>query len=757
MPPKPKNPNPSGLGRAIINRKVKDARRQQESGLASYRTIENLSCTKISFLKFKFATDLEASNRLKSVTQERDLDEFLNTAQLAGTEFTAERRNVKIIQQSANASQNPYLLSEQEERNTLKKHSENKQRLRVPRRPAWTKSMTTTELDKQEKTAFLDWRRGLAQLQEEENFLLTPFERNLEVWRQLWRVLERSHLVVQIVDARNPLRFRCEDLETYVRDVEGPEGEEGSGEGRRKSLLLINKADLLTAKQRCLWADYFDSQNVQYAFFSAANAAAIQKARRDALAAAQLSGAVEEDATGDGGCETDTEDPEDPRGDSGGDSDYETTDSSSEENAYFSAEEDTSEGQDPRAKVLSVVELEDWFVRMAPDLSNFSDASGNAPTKLMVGLVGYPNVGKSSTINSLLGEKKVSVSSTPGKTKHFQTIHLSDSVVLCDCPGLVFPQFATTKADLVCDGVLPIDQLREYTGPTTLVVKRIKKDVLEATYGLSIKVAGVEEGGDGKITAENFLISYAIARGYTRSGQGNPDEARSARYILKDYVNGKLLFCHPPPGVSEESFNQPTHNGALLRAAGKKRAPTTRVGKGADTFIPANVEGVISEGGSILKAQGQGLKSRALDHDFFENNSVLSSRVFIQSSLRHGEAFTRATMYPHQNAVANDGRPIGRRGATGSSVDGKKNHKKLRRAKQRSAAIAMSSQFPPEMNGNRAQRLPIFSSKLRSLKSCGGSPNRDAGCTDIDPSNICAKLVTVRSEKKEEFALLAVA
>ncbi len=87
-------------------------------------------------------------------------------------------------------------------------------------------------------------------LQEEEKLLLTPFERNIEVWRQLWRVLERSHLIVQIVDARNPLRFRCEDLEDYVRDVEGAEGEQGTGKDKRRSLLLINKADLLTAKQR---------------------------------------------------------------------------------------------------------------------------------------------------------------------------------------------------------------------------------------------------------------------------------------------------------------------------------------------------------------------------------------------------------------------------------------------------------------------------------------------------------------------------
>lgn len=144
----------------------------------------------------------------------------------------------------------------------------------------------------------------------------------------------------------------------------------------------------------------------------------------------------------------------------------------------------------------------------------FTDSTGQPPSKLVVGLVGYPNVGKSSTINSLIGEKKVSVSSTPGKTKHFQTIQLSPTLVLCDCPGLVFPQFATTRADLVCDGVLPIDQLREHTGPTSLVVKRIPKEVIEAIYGLSIRTKSVEEGGDGKITAEDLLITYASE--YTR-------------------------------------------------------------------------------------------------------------------------------------------------------------------------------------------------------------------------------------------------
>ena len=126
-----------------------------------------------------------------------------------------------------------------------------------------------------------------------------------------------------------------------------------------------------------------------------------------------------------------------------------------------------------------------------------------------MGLVGYPNVGKSSTINALVGEKKVSVSATPGKTKHFQTIRLSPDVLLCDCPGLVFPQFAATTADLTVDGVLPIDQMREYTAPSSLVARRIPKDIIEMVYGLTISTLPKEEGGTGVPTSSELLSTYA--------------------------------------------------------------------------------------------------------------------------------------------------------------------------------------------------------------------------------------------------------
>lgn len=63
---------------------------------------------------------------------------------------------------------------------------------------------------------------------------------HLQVWRQLWRVVERSDMLVQIVDARNPLLFYSEDVSRYVTEVDP----------RKKNLLLVNKADMLGKHQR---------------------------------------------------------------------------------------------------------------------------------------------------------------------------------------------------------------------------------------------------------------------------------------------------------------------------------------------------------------------------------------------------------------------------------------------------------------------------------------------------------------------------
>ena len=144
--------------------------------------------------------------------------------------------------------------------------------LSVPRRPPWTPGVTTPdELEALENEYFLEWRRGIAKIEEEiaawafashgggvGGVSVTPYEKNLHVWRQLWRVLERSNVVLQIVDARNPLFYLSEDLRKYSTDELG-----------KPMLILVNKSDYLTQRQRMVWSEYFTRKGVDHLFFSA--------------------------------------------------------------------------------------------------------------------------------------------------------------------------------------------------------------------------------------------------------------------------------------------------------------------------------------------------------------------------------------------------------------------------------------------------------------------------------------------------------
>lgn len=611
-----------GLGRALLNDQHKGTSR------GGY-----------PLSRHAMESDSYGSNAtLRSVTQEKALDEFLSTAELANTDFTAERMNVKII---VNDQFNPYLLTPEQEAAKKAKHNEFKQSLTVPRRPLWDSRTTPTELDRNEREAFLEWRRHLAQLQEDHDLLLTPFERNLEVWRQLWRVIERSDLIVQIVDARDPLLYRSTDLESYVKEIDE----------RKRNLLLVNKADLMTLEQRRAWAAYFTQHDIRFSFFSAALAKA-ENERNGNDEEQSDDGSVEdmqdEAYEGDGsgvptsGSKNDSTEAElmaVTAGLSLKDSHAQSADD--DENI-----ESSDEAEDEQLRILTIDELEELFLAAAPEPIASEDGK---PAKTSIGLVGYPNVGKSSTINALVGAKTVSVSATPGKTKHFQTIQLSDAATLVDCPGLVFPNFATAQADLVCAGVLPIDQLREYSGPAALVAKRIPQSYLEDIYGIQIHVRPEEEGGNGIPTSEELLVAYALSRGFTKAGQGNPDESRAARFVLKDYVAGKLLYVQPPPDtVSGDQFNAEIYR--LEGISQKKKAPMSHVPSTASTYIhraPAN------------GAPGLHTTSGTVDSQFFQRSKPVDANIKgardLAARSARGTVNGKVIMYPFQQRLNDDG------------------------------------------------------------------------------------------------------
>lgn len=609
-----KSKNAVGLGNSLMN----DRFRNKNSNM--HRGNQQITRTDQEGNEYITPAKKEADwVKMRSVTEQGALDEFLSTAELAGTDFTAERlSSVKVIHRD---QRNPYLLSREEERGVVKKQNRKRARLTVPRRPLWDEHTSKVELDERERHAFLEWRRGLAELQEVDDLLMTPFERNLEVWRQLWRVIERSDLVVQIVDARNPLLFRCDDLEMYVLEVD---------KGKR-NLLLVNKADMMTFEQRKAWAEYFMEKDINFRFFSAELARELNETRDESDDEGPESNpfdALRDDGEND--SEDDVLDEDDVEEEITPEEDniareakkIDLQDEAESEEQWV--DEETLPDEPPpqtepltleeQTRILTTSDLESLFLQHSPQ-SPSPDSEGQI-RKTQIGLVGYPNVGKSSTINALLGAKKVSVSATPGKTKHFQTIHLSDKVILCDCPGLVFPNFATTKAELVCNGVLPIDQLREYTGPAALVAQRIPKAFLEALYGMRIQTRPIDEGGTGMPTGEEVMRAYARARGFFTQGLGQPDESRAARSVLKDYVKGKLLFVHPPPQESEldpRDFNRELYD--LAHLPQKRRA---QLAASAEASIHGSEDPSLMDDSDLVPLpQVQGTKGQKLDKQFF--------------------------------------------------------------------------------------------------------------------------------------------
>ncbi|KAK7261155.1 hypothetical protein RIF29_27460 [Crotalaria pallida] len=385
--------------------------------------------------------------------------------------------------------------------------------LRVPRRPPWSKGMSVEELDDNEREAFLIWRRSLARLEENEKLVLTPFEKNLDIWRQLWRVVERSDLLVMVVDARDPLFYRCPDLEAYAQEIDE----------HKRTLLLINKADLLPASIREKWAEYFRAHNILFIFWSA-------KAASAALEGKKLWSSLE-------------------------DEDY------------------MGRNNNPDTKIYGRDELLERLQSEAEDIvelrrnSNSSDtgpsaiqspdenASGSSSSSnvVVVGFVGYPNVGKSSTINALVGKKRTGVTSTPGKTKHFQTLIISDKLILCDCPGLVFPSFSSSRYEMIACGVLPIDRMTEHREAVQVVADRVPRHVIEEIYKIGLPKPKPYESQSRPPLASELLRAYCASRRYV-AASGLPDETRAARQILKDYIDGKLPHYQMPPGMSNEDL-----------------------------------------------------------------------------------------------------------------------------------------------------------------------------------------------------------
>ena len=114
----------------------------------------------------------------------------------------------------------------------------------IPTRPAWSSSTSAAELHASESAYFTSYLQRLYSRYPVSR--LNHFEHNLEVWRQLWRVCEQSHVLLLIVDCRYPLINFPPSLHHYV-----------SVTLRKPLLLLLNKVDLIPRSAVQAWMAYF--------------------------------------------------------------------------------------------------------------------------------------------------------------------------------------------------------------------------------------------------------------------------------------------------------------------------------------------------------------------------------------------------------------------------------------------------------------------------------------------------------------------